>query len=238
MCYTVSINNTEKALEKLKKFKKSPVVSPNMIAVSGFTFPKLVVLKVNEAGFYENSLAHWGLVPSWVNNPEKAKSIREHTLNAKIETIHEKPSFKHLIQTNRCILPVSGFFEWREVNRKKYPYYIYPAQGELFYLACLQDYWVNSLNQKSYTSFTIITTEANEKMAFIHNIKRRMPLILQADEIDSFMNVHSNINNFKKNIPNEIIQSHTIKPLKNKTLNYSDLTPFVYPELNGLFGDI
>jgi putative SOS response-associated peptidase YedK len=236
MCYSISLSKTEAELEKLKKFKKNNIIFKDQNYVSGFTFPKVPILTLDANKDYSCSSSHWGLVPNWVEGPERAKAIREYTLNAKIETIHEKPSFQHLVNKQRCILPVSGFFEWRDVNKKKYPHWIFPVKESLFYIACLQDIWVNSENLKSYNSFTMLTTKANETMSKIHNIKQRMPIIFKAGEIDNFLDITQEIQQFSNPFADQFMQAHTIAPI-NKT-DPVNLAPHSYSELSGLFGDI
>jgi putative SOS response-associated peptidase YedK len=131
----------------------------------------------------------WGLVPSWA----KDFAIGNSLINARAEGIDSKPSFRAAFQRRRCVVPVSGFFEWQKVegSRKKQPYYITPAAPlqrdsptataesvEPWLLAGLWEAWHNpalSRNSAPLETFTIITTDANNAMAPIHN---RMPVIL------------------------------------------------------------
>lgn len=108
----------------------------------------------------------WGLIPHWA----KDSTIQKNTLNARIETIAEKPSFKYSVQ-NRCLILADAFFEWQWLDpkgKKKQKYKLTLPDESLFAFAGL---W-------SQKTFTILTTEANELMSEIHNSKKRMPLIL------------------------------------------------------------
>lgn len=122
----------------------------------------------------------WGLVPSWA----KDKDFRKNTLNARIETIHEKPSFKNVVQ-NRCLVIASSFFEWRwldEKGKSKEKYEISSTDSEVFAFAGLYDTWVDKIDGKQYNSFLIVTTQANEQMKYIHNHKERMPIMLNSND--------------------------------------------------------
>lgn len=85
--------------------------------------------------------------------------------------------------TQRCILVVDGFFDSKDVDDIKYPYYIYPTDGKVFYMGCIYNLWTDKNTGEIKDSFSIVTTDANELMAEIHNINKRMPLILHHKDI-------------------------------------------------------
>jgi len=129
------------------------------------------------------SLFQWGLVPFWTKDEVSAERIRTETLNAKAETIHQKPSFRASIMTKRCLVLVDGFYEWREEGNRKYPYHISLTNNEAFALAGIWDRWLNNRTGEMKQTFSIITTRANPLLERIHNTRKRMPVILrQADE--------------------------------------------------------
>lgn len=117
------------------------------------------------------SSLRWGLIPNWATD----KSIGAKMINARVETLHEKPSFRKLLEKRRCIIPATGFYEWKKEGTKKKPYYIHLLNLELFCFAGLWDSWTNKESGEVINSFTIITTTANSLMAPIHD---RMPVIL------------------------------------------------------------
>ncbi len=117
----------------------------------------------------------WGLVPSWAKD-EKLKLI-----NARSETAHEKPSFKNSLKSQRCLIPADGFLEWR--GTEKQPCYIFLKTHALFAFAGLWSIW-NSPEGKSLSTYTILTTEANEKLTPIH---ARMPVILPAAQYETWL---------------------------------------------------
>lgn len=126
----------------------------------------------------------WGLVPSWA----KDDKIGNKMINARSETLTEKPAFKRLLSSRRCIIPADGFYEWKQVGKSKQPMRILMKDGGIFSLAGLYDTWVNPEGKKLSTC-TIITTEPNSLMADIHN---RMPVILRPDDEAEWLNRSNN----------------------------------------------
>ena len=117
---------------------------------------------INKNGNNTISVLKWGLIPSWARDSDKFK---HGLINARVESLTEKPSFKNLLKANRCLVPANGFYEWKKEGKKKIPYFIHLPDNELFTFAGLYD----------GNTYTIITTAANEKVAGIHD---RMPVIL------------------------------------------------------------
>lgn len=122
----------------------------------------------------------WGLVPSWAKDDKLGSKM----INARAETLLEKPSFKKLISTRRCIIPSDGFYEWKQVGNNKQPMRIVMRDGGIFSMAGLYDIWMDSEGNKLSTC-TIITTTPNSLMAEIHN---RMPVILKPEEESDWLN--------------------------------------------------
>lgn len=126
-------------------------------------------------------LMKWGLVPSWAQD----QSIGNRMINARAETLIEKPSFRHLVESRRCIVPATGFYEWAKTASGKVPMHIVPKDRGLFGFAGLWDIWKapNGEGRDCY-SFTIITTSPNKLMADIHN---RMPVILKREDEEPWL---------------------------------------------------
>lgn len=112
----------------------------------------------------------WGLIPSWAKDP----SIGNRMINARAETLLEKPSFRSAFRRRRCLVLADGFYEWKQGERGKTPMYIRLASGKPFAFAGLWESW-NAPDGSNVLSCTIITTQPNDLMATIHN---RMPVIL------------------------------------------------------------
>ena len=133
-------------------------------------------------------LFNWGLIPFWVKDEKTAKDIKERTVNARSETIFEKPAFRSSAGKKHCLVIADGFFEWRYFQGKNYPYYIKLKNREAFSIAGLWDCWDNNTTGEQVYSYTIITTEANPLMAKIHNKKKRMPAILNKEDEQKWIN--------------------------------------------------
>jgi putative SOS response-associated peptidase YedK len=125
---------------------------------------QVLIIKQNEA-----AMVRWGLVPRWAKDPAVGARMN----NARAETVAQKPSFREAYRKRRCLIPANGFYEWKLGNGLKQPYYVHPAGTELFAFAGLWERWQDP--HLSLETCAIITTEANEKMATVHD---RMPVIL------------------------------------------------------------
>jgi len=124
--------------------------------------------------------ARWGLVPSWA----KELSIGSHMINARCETVHEKPAFRHAIKYSRCIVPANGFYEWEHIGQEKHPLYIQMNDGSPIGFAGLCEYW-NAPDGNTIESFSILTTTSNKLLEKIHD---RMPVILSPDDFGLWLN--------------------------------------------------
>ena len=113
----------------------------------------------------------WGLVPFWAKDP----SIGNRMINARAETVAEKPAFRAAFRRRRCLVLADGFYEWRKEGAGKTPYLISLASGEPFALAGLWEHWQAKESDESINSATLITTEANSFMQQLHH---RMPMVL------------------------------------------------------------
>ncbi len=111
----------------------------------------------------------WGLIPSWSKDP----SMGSRMINARAETVHEKPAFRAPFARKRCLILADGFYEWKQLEKNKQPYYIRLAEGGPFAFAGLWDHWTSPEGDERKTC-TIITCEPNELMSQLHN---RMPVI-------------------------------------------------------------
>jgi len=121
----------------------------------------------------------WGLVPSWA----KEVMISYKMINARSETVHEKPSFKNALRSRRCIIPASGFYEWRREGKEKIPHYIHFKNGEIMSLAGIWESWKGQ-DGAGLESCSILTTAAN---AAIRKIHKRMPVILHDGEDSTWL---------------------------------------------------
>lgn len=151
--------------------------------VNAFNFPKYPIITTSD----EVEIFNWGLIPFWVKNEEDADEIKRMTLNARADTIFEKPSFREPILKKRCIIPSTGYFEWRHEGAKKIPYFIHLKDEEIFSMAGVYDTWVNKATGTEHSTFSIITTDANPLTDYIHNTKHRMPAILSKEDEEKWL---------------------------------------------------
>ncbi|MGC8783782.1 MAG: SOS response-associated peptidase [Armatimonadota bacterium] len=135
--------------------------------------PSQPVAVIMQDGGRRLEACRWGLVPFWAKDPE----IGNRLINARAETLAEKPAFKYSLTRRRCLIPADGFYEWRKEGGRRVPVYIRKRDGGLFAFAGLWDEW-QSPDGSPLRTCTIITTEPNALVASIHN---RMPAILMPE---------------------------------------------------------
>jgi putative SOS response-associated peptidase YedK len=153
----------------------SGLFEPNFNATPGSLLP---VVLLGKARVKRIGSLRWGLIPSWAEELSVGYSM----INARSETLLEKPSFKKPFQRQRCIVPASGFYEWQTLGKTKIPYYIRTLDQEVMGFAGLFDKWEK--DGQTVFSFTIITTNANDLLAPLHE---RMPVILRKKEYDDWL---------------------------------------------------
>jgi putative SOS response-associated peptidase YedK len=157
---------------------------------NGFQHPKTPIITNAQPDTIQ--LYQWGLIPHWAQDTGIGKS----TLNARIETLDSKPSFRNITH-NRCLLPVDGFYEWQWLDPKgknKQKYLITLPNNEAFALAGLWNHWTNPATGQILQTYTIITTPANELMSRIHNTGKRMPMILPIEQEKEWLQGNDYIN--------------------------------------------
>jgi putative SOS response-associated peptidase YedK len=115
-------------------------------------------------------LMRWGLIPHWAKDAKTAYKM----INARVETLTQRPAFRGLLSHNRALIPACGYYEWKADGRERTPYYVHPQREPFVAFAGLYDVWMNPTGEELYT-FTIITTDADPFMATLHN---RMPVVL------------------------------------------------------------
>ncbi|MEI8006538.1 MAG: SOS response-associated peptidase [Bacteroidota bacterium] len=168
----------------------------------------------------EISLFHWGLIPSWA----KEKSIGYKMINARSETILEKPSYKNAFRSRRCLVPADSFFEWKK-DSEKTPYRILMKDEKPFAMAGIWDHWTTADGEIIH-SFSILTTSSNEMMSSIHD---RMPVILAAADEKRWLSPlsDSELLGILKPYPAEKMKAYKISKLVNSPKNDSAeiLTP-------------
>jgi putative SOS response-associated peptidase YedK len=187
MCFIIEIHKTRTELES--RFNRNFIGASEEFEpkyfVSAFEYPRIpVITQENPSNIM---FMNWGLVPSWLKDSSRINEFKLGTLNAKAETLREKPSFRAPIKNKRCLVLSHGFFEWQHNGKEKIPFYIKMKSDELFAFAGLYDEWVDMNTGEIYSGFSLITCEANEMMAKIHNSKKRMPVIIEKEMEESWI---------------------------------------------------
>ena len=215
--------------ERYKKtLPKNLTVTPCFYA-SGFSFPDWRIITSAD----DIISMQWGLIPHWFQGENYAE-ISSMTLNARIESIDEKPSFSSIIGSQRCIIPSTGFFEWKAIGKQRVPYFIYPTTDVVFSIAGIYDLWQDPLQGKLIRSFSIITGEANDLMREIHNTKKRMPIILQPNQEISWLNGDLDADILLNPASSDLMAANEIskKIMNSKTPNCPEV---LLPFNNGIF---
>ncbi len=170
MCGRFTLDPTTKFYERFEISNRLDELTSRYNIAPGQLVPVITKNSPNRV-----EMMKWGLIPHWA----KEAKIGYKMINARAETLAEKPTFRNLIKNQRCLIPASGFYEWKKTEKGKIPYYIHEKKEPLFAFAGLYDFW-KSPEGAEIKSFTIITTSPNEVMKNIHD---RMPVILKrADE--------------------------------------------------------
>lgn len=230
-----------KAIDEITR-KLLPYTDLPLFHASGYSHPKILIYTVDSPDF--PSVAQWGLVPHWVKNEEGKKKLWNNTLNARGETLTEKPAFRTAVKRNRCLIYLEGFYEHHHFQGATYPFYVSRKDGEPLIAAGLYSDWQNPDNQAWERSFTIITTKGNAMMSKIHNNPKmkeaRMPVFLEEMAADRWLEEYEGpqldqiLEELLQPSPEDLLQAQPVNKLRGK--DYRGNTPEItqlaeYPEL-------
>lgn len=213
----------EQALQEIKE-KLIPYTHLPLFHASGFSHPKLLIYTHRSPYFPE--LAHWGLVPQWIRDREQLEDFWNHTLNARGETLFERPSFREAAKGHRCVLYIDGFYEHHHYKSKTYPYYIFLKSGDPMAVGGLWSEWTDRATGEILNTFSIVTTEGNALLAKIHNNPKlkgpRMPLILSTEQEDSWIGKEEllfdqkDLEPYIQSFPDILLDCYTVPKLRGK----------------------
>lgn len=179
MCYHYSlVASPDELAARYRREKQEVEDYIKTYHISAFTHSECPVVTTDT----EIQMFRWGLIPFWTKDVEEAVTIRNRTINARSETVFVKPSFREAVKRKRCLVPATGFFDWRHEGGKKIPYFISLKEDGIFSFAGIYDSWHNPVTDEQLHTFSILTTDANPMMRFIHNTNFRMPVILHREE--------------------------------------------------------
>lgn len=189
MCFYNSMSKKAKELaarygRNLSVVEIAEKILEEQYRVNAFSFPDYPIITADPA----IQVFNWGLIPFWTKDEKQADEMKRITLNARADTIFQKPSFREPIMKRRCIVPSTGYFEWRHEGDKKIPYFIYVKDEPIFSMAGIYDAWIDITTGELLNTFSIITTEANPLTDYIHNTKHRMPAIFSKADEEKWLN--------------------------------------------------
>ncbi|MCL1465764.1 SOS response-associated peptidase [Argonema galeatum] len=177
MCGRFSFTQSEKIVAEVFQLASVPTLSPRYNIAP--TQPVPTVLVDSDDKNRHLKMLRWGLIPSWA----KDIKIGAKLINARAETVAEKPAFRSAFKRRRCLILADGFYEWQEQEGKKQPFYFRLQDGKPFAFAGLWERWEKG-EDEAIASCTILTTESNELMGPIHD---RMPVILDPKDYDKWL---------------------------------------------------
>ncbi len=206
-------------LHRLSMLTSPPIDLPRSFNVA--PTQRAPVVRVIEGGGRGVDLLKWGLVPFWAADPKIGNSL----INARGETVAEKPAFRAAFKSRRCLVPTSGFYEWKRLGEKsmggKQPYYIRGAGDEPLLLAGVWESWRPKegtlFGEPALETFTIVTTTPNEMMSELHD---RMPVIVAPEEQDRWLTGSvEEAKNMIRPYPAELMMSYPVSTRVNSPRN-------------------
>lgn len=174
MCGRFTLSQSAEAIASVFQLNQVPTLEPRYNIAP--TQPVSTVLQTTAQKERQFQMWRWGLIPAWA----KDATIGAKLINARAETVAEKPSFRSAFRHRRCLVVADGFYEWRRQEGKKQPFYFRMHNGQPFAFAGLWEHWQDP-DGEAIASVTIITTAANELLQPIHD---RMPVILNPKDYD------------------------------------------------------
>ena len=199
MCGRYVVTNP---VSKTKSLVKTAIKVEDKENYNAHPYQDLPVIKKYTNGNALENLK-WGLVPSW----SKKKEFKP-LINARLETIDDKVSFKKLIQLTRCVAVANGFYEWKREERNKIPYYFLREDKKIIYIAGIYE----------NDQFCLVTEEANKNVLEIH---RRQPVILNEKDVNRYLNIELNGSSFLKECKKPVLEFYEVSKEVNKTTNNS-----------------
>ncbi len=175
MCGRFVITSPPAALRQIFGYIEQPNFPPRHNIAPTQPIPVVII----ENGVRHFRLMRWGLLPAWVKDPRNFTLL----INARAETIREKPAFKNAIRRRRCLIPADGYYEWRAEGARKRPYFIHRRDGTPIGLAGLAETWMGP-NGEELDTVAIVTAPASADLAVLHH---RVPVTIAADDFERWL---------------------------------------------------
>jgi len=211
MCGRYTLTSAPEAIRALFRFEEQPNFPPRYNIAP--TQPIPIVRLVN--GKRQFALVRWGLLPSWVKDPKAFSLI----INARGESVLDKPAFRAAMKYRRCLIPADGFYEWQRGGVRKRPYYVRAKNGRPLAYAGLWETWMGPNGEELETA-AIVTTDANATLAPIHE---RMPVVVPPEAFDLWLNcAHVDAETAAALIqpaPDDLLEAYEISTAVNRVAN-------------------
>jgi len=222
MCGRYTVTSAPEAIRALFRYPEQPNFPPRYNIAP--TQP-IAIVRLME-GQRQFALMRWGLLPSWVKDPKTFSLL----VNARGESVCDKPAFRAAMKRRRCLIPADGFYDWKEIGGgRKQPFYVRAKSGELLAFAGLWETWMGP-NGEELDTATIVTTRANRTLAPIHD---RMPVIVPPEAFDLWLDTaHVDARTAEAIIqpaPDGLLEAYPVSTAVNRTANDNPklLEPFV-----------
>jgi len=211
MCGRYTVTSAPEAIRALFRYEERPNFPPRYNIAP--TQP-IAIVRLME-GQRQFVLMRWGLLPSWVKDPKTFTLL----INARAESVCEKPAFRAAMKRRRCLIPADGFYEWKPVAGRKQPYYVHAKSGEPLAFAGLWETWTGP-NGEELDTATIITTDANHTLRHIHD---RMPVIVPPEAFDLWLDTNTvdarTAEAILRPAPDDLLDAYPVSTAVNRTAN-------------------
>jgi putative SOS response-associated peptidase YedK len=216
MCYSKQLKADKYSIERFYDATMRDIgYAPNFYE-NAFDFKEDPVLTVEMPKEFQ--MYRWGLIPWWVKGEQQLLTLRNQTLNCISEEMFDKPSFKDSAkQGKRCLIPATAFYEWHwnklDKPTNKTPYKVYAKDQEIFSIAGLYSSWKDRTTGHEVLSYTVLTTASNPAMSWLHNSKKRQPVILTKEYQKDWLNpnlTEKDVLELCKSMPEDFLAYHSI----------------------------
>lgn len=211
MCGRFVITSAPEALRQVFGY----IEQPNFPARYNVAPTQPVPVIIDQNGARHFHLMRWGLLPSWVKDPRKFTLL----INARAETVQEKPAFKNAIRRRRCLIPADGYYEWQSIGSRKQPYFIHPRSGGPIGFAGLAETWMGP-NGEELDTVAIITAQASTGMSVLHH---RVPVTITPDHFGEWLDCSadnaSSVMRFLTAPADDAFAWHPVSMAANKVAN-------------------
>ncbi len=216
MCGRFSQSLTWQDIKSLYSLPNFAEKVPSPKTYNGAPTQEFTLCRLNDNRLKTIELLSWGLVPYWA----KDTKMRVRLINARSETVHEKPAFRSAFHSRRCLIPANGWFEWRQSGNGKQPFFITYKNASPISFAGIWDRWIH--NGKLLETFSIITTKATPSLAEIHP---RQPVVVNCKDFEDWLDPKTSVIILQEIISPRSEDLYEICPVSNKVNKVLNNTP-------------